>query len=120
MSLLKHPTSNSRLISILPSRPSPLQRNLYALLNLHPRTRNHTRAFSLRQLPHLLPHQLQLNVPRRDAHLLRAPAVLPQRQDLAFFRGFSSVVVACYVAEAEEDIGKAVLCVLVGCLELED
>ena len=49
----------------------------------------------------------------RDAHLLGAPAVLPEREDFLTLWGLLHVVVTGDVAEAEEDVRKPVLWVSV-------
>ena len=41
---------------------------------------------------------------RRDTHLLGAPAILPQRENLMGIRRVLCVVETRYVAEAEEDV----------------
>lgn len=45
----------------------------------------------------------------RDAQLLRAPSILPEGQNFVFRRSVLGVVEASHVAEAQEDVVKAVL-----------
>ena len=83
-------------------------------MEFYPRARDLQLAFSLRQVAYLLPHELHHEMTRRDAHLLRAPAELPEWECIVVFGDCRRVVVARYVAEAEEYVGEAVLvCVLV-------
>jgi hypothetical protein len=78
-------------------------------MKLNPRTGNVRLALSLRQVAYLLPQELHLDMARRDTHLLRAPAELPERKHIGAFRGLFGIVEARYVAEAEPDVGEAVL-----------
>lgn len=44
-----------------------------------------------------------------DAELLGTPAILPERQGVIALGQLLGVVVACYVAETEEEVWEAVL-----------
>lgn len=48
-------------------------------------------------------------MPRRDVHLLRAPSELPKWEDFVVRGLLLGIIVACYIAEAEEDVGETVL-----------
>jgi hypothetical protein len=78
-------------------------------MKLNPRTGNVRLALSLRQVANLLPQELHLDMARRDAHLLRAPAELPERKHVGAFRSLFGIVEARYITEAEKDVWEAVL-----------
>jgi hypothetical protein len=67
------------------------------------------RIFALGGRADSLPLEHELDVAGRDAHLLRAPSVLPEGQNFVLRRDVLGVVEASHVAEAQEDVGKAVL-----------
>ena len=75
---------------------------------LHPLLRLGFRVLGLR-IVNAFPQQHHLNVAGSDAHLLRAPAVLPEREFFLTVWGLLRVVVTGEVAEAEEDVREAVL-----------